>query len=187
MWLSVVQKNKSKWIFKTFWFSLFVSSCHLGVVSLSDIFCSILFYSRLRPSTAVGSRPPVCQCFLSFVVLIHTAPCCPTMSSLKRRVGLPTDLSPFYMPLWSIHCLSFGRCVKPISCSLRIRLMFITLALCLMMVPRVLSFSLTFSSFLSIVRWLVSTLFTNAFVSDHVCHNYAIANKTSGVLTSKIK
>ena len=36
---------------------------------------------------------------LSFAILVHTAPCCPTMSSLQRRFGLPTDLTP-------CHCRS---------------------------------------------------------------------------------
>ena len=50
--------------------------------------------------------------------------------------------------------------------------MSITLVLCLMVVLRILSFSLTLSILLSIAHWLVSSFFTNAFVRDHVWHPY---------------
>ena len=76
-------------------------------------FCSILFYSRLCPSTAGSSRPSsrVLRLSLSFAVLVHTAPCCPTMSSPQRRFGLPTDLTPFicHSLILIIHLLSFIR------------------------------------------------------------------------------
>ena len=56
--------------------------------------------------------------------------------------------------------------------------MSVTLVLCLMMVFQILPFSLTFSIFLSMARWLVSSFFTNAFVRDRVWHPYVIAGKT---------
>ena len=59
--------------------------------------------------------------------------------------------------------------------------MSVTLVLCLMMVLRILSFSLTLSIFLSTARWLVSSFFTTAFVRDHVWHQYVIAGKTHKV------
>ena len=55
---------------------------------------SNLFYSRLCPSTAGSSPPPVFHFSLSFAILVHTTPCCLTMSSLQPRFGLPTDLTP---------------------------------------------------------------------------------------------
>ena len=58
------------------------------------VFYSVLFYSRLCPSTAGSSPPPVLQLSLSFAILVYTAPCCPTMSSLQWRFSLPTDLTP---------------------------------------------------------------------------------------------
>ena len=60
----------------------------------------------------------------------------------------------------------------------RIGYVLVTLALCLMVVLRILSFSLTLSISLSMSRWLVSSFFTSAFVSDHVLHPYVIAGKT---------
>ena len=47
------------------------------------------FHCRKYPSTTV------LHLSLSFAVLVHTAPCCPTMSSLQRCFGLPTDHMPF--------------------------------------------------------------------------------------------
>ena len=47
------------------------------------------FHCRKQPSSRV------LQLSLSFALLVHTTPCCPTMSSLQRRFGLPTDLTPF--------------------------------------------------------------------------------------------
>ena len=52
------------------------------------------------------------------------------------------------------------------------------MVLCLMVVLRILSFSLTLSILLSKARWLVSSFFTNAFVRDHVWRPYVIACKT---------
>ena len=73
---------------------------------------STRFCFRLCPSTA-GSSPPlrVLHLSLSFAVLVHTAPCCPTMSSLQRHFGLPTDLTPFicHSVLPVVHLLSFIR------------------------------------------------------------------------------
>ena len=44
-------------------------------------------------------------------------------------------------------------------------------------------FSLTFSIFLSMAHWLVSSFFTNGFVRDHVWHPYVIAGKTHWLKT----
>ena len=52
---------------------------------VSYLFYSVLFYSRLCPSTTGSSPPLESSIFLSFVILVHTAPNCPTMSSLHRR------------------------------------------------------------------------------------------------------
>ena len=68
---------------------------------------AFLFYSRLCPSTAGSSPPPEPSIFLSLVILVHTVPCCPTMSSLQRRLGLPTYLTPFvcHSVLLIVHLL----------------------------------------------------------------------------------
>ena len=63
----------------------------------------------------------------------------------------------------------------------------VTLVLCLMMVQQILSFSLTFISFLSMAHWLVSSFFTNAFVRDHVWHPHANAGKTHWLKTSHFR
>ena len=74
---------------------------------------SILFCSRLCPSTTGSSSPSKpCNFLLCFAVLVHTVRCCPTMSSLQLRFGLPTVL---YLPLCAsngpstICYQSFGR------------------------------------------------------------------------------
>ena len=58
---------------------------------------AILFYSILGcvlPLQEVALRQsPTFS--LSFVILVHTALCCPTMSSLQRRFGLPADFTPY--------------------------------------------------------------------------------------------
>ena len=51
------------------------------------------------------------------------------------------------------------------------------------MVLQILSFSLTFSSFLYMARWLVSSFFSNAFVRDHVWHPFVISGKTHWLKT----
>ena len=118
---------------------------------------------------------------LSFAILVHTAPCCPTMSSLQPRFGLPTYLISIicHSVLLMIHLLSvIWRCVQPISISHWLRIgswtLSVALVLCLMTVLRILSFSLTVSTFLSMACWLVSSFFTNAFVREHVWHPYGI-------------
>ena len=76
---------------------------------------SILFYSRLCPSTA-GSRPlRVLHLSLCFAILVHIAPCCPTMSSLQRRFGLSTDLKPSicHSLFLIVHLLSFIQAMCP--------------------------------------------------------------------------
>ena len=67
---------------------------------------SILFYSILGcvlPLQEVALRQSlsslsvlrrVFHLSLSFAILVHATSCCPTMSSLQRRLGLPTDLTP---------------------------------------------------------------------------------------------
>ena len=101
------------------------------------------------------------------------------MSCFQRSFGLPTDLSPFicHSMLLVVHLLSFIRAMCPALFHFVLLMhwtMSVTLVLCLTMVLRILSFSLTFSIFLSMARWLV----LNAFVRDHVWHRYVIAGKT---------
>ena len=58
---------------------------------------SYLIYSvlvRVLPLQEVASAR-VLHLSLSFGILVQTAPCCPTMSSLQSGFGLPTDLTPF--------------------------------------------------------------------------------------------
>ena len=69
--------------------------------------------------------------------------------------------------LLMVHLLSFIRAICPAHFHFTLVTywtMFVTLVLCLMMVSRILSFSLTFSIFLHMAGWLVSRFFTNAFV-----------------------
>ena len=110
------------------------------------------------------------------------------MSSLQRRFGLPTDLTPSicHSVLLIVHLLFFVRAMCPAHFHfvlLTYWTMSVTLVLCLMMVLRILSFSLTLSIHISIARWLVSSFFTNAFVIDHVWHPYVIAGKTHWLKT----
>ena len=112
--------------------------------SYSILFYSILFYSRLRPSTAGSSPPPESSIFLSFAILVHTAPCCPTMSSLQRRFDLLTDLTPSvcHCVLLIVHLLSFIRAMCPAHFHFVLVTywtMSVTLVLCLMTVLRILS------------------------------------------------
>ena len=146
---------------------------------------SILFCCWLCPSTARSSPPReisnlLCT-LLSSSIPLPVAP----QSSLQRRFGLPTNLTPFICPsvLLMVHLLSFIRAMCP-AC-FRFALvtywtMSVTLVLCLMMVLRILSFTLTFSIFLSMALWLVSSFFTNAFVRDCVWHPYVIAGRHAG-------
>ena len=77
------------------------------------LFYSILFYSRLCPSTAGSSPPPESSIFLcpllSSFILLLVAP--HTMSSLQRRFGLLADLPPSvcHSVLLIVHLLSFIR------------------------------------------------------------------------------
>ena len=72
---------------------------------LSRLFYCIL--GRVLPLWEVALR----QSHPAFSVLVHTAPCCPTMSSLQRRFGLPTDLTPFicHSVLLIVHLLCIIR------------------------------------------------------------------------------
>ena len=76
---------------------------------ISILFKAVSFHCRKKPSARVFHR------FLSFAILVHTPPCCPTMSSLQRRFGLPTDLTPSvcHSVLLIVHLLSFIRAMCP--------------------------------------------------------------------------
>ena len=106
----------------------------------------ILFYSRLCPSTAGSSPPPKSSHFLC-------PPRCPTMSSLQRRFGLATDLTPFtcHSVIILVHLLSFIRAMCPAHFRFVLVTywaMSVTPVLCLTMVLWILSFSLTFRIFI---------------------------------------
>ena len=110
------------------------------------------------------------------------------MSSLQRRFGLPTDLTPSvcHSVLLIVHLLSFIQAMCPAHFHFVLVTywtMSVTLVLCLVVVLRIMSFGLTLSILLSIARWLVSSFFTNAFVRDHVWHPYFIAGKTHWLKT----
>ena len=120
----------------------------------------------LCPSTAGSSPPPVFHLSLSFAILIHAAPYCPTMSSLQRRFGLPTDLTPSvcHSVLPIVHLLSFIRAMCPAHFHFVLVTywtMSVTQVLCLMVVLRILSFSLTLSSLLSMVCLLCASKLQN--------------------------
>ena len=67
-------------------------------------FYSILGCVHPPQKAALRQSPPT---FIA--ILVHTAPCSPTMSSLQRRFGLPTDLTPFicHSVLLIVQLLSF--------------------------------------------------------------------------------
>ena len=107
---------------------------------------SILLYSIL--GCILPLQELVLHLSLIFAIPVHTAPCCPTMSSLQRRVGLPTDLTPFiyHSVLLIVPLSSFIRVMCPAHFHFILVTywtMSITLCLCLMMALRILSFSLT--------------------------------------------
>ena len=88
------------------------------------------------------------------------------MSSLQRRVGLPSDLTPFvcHSVLLIVHLLSFIRAICPAHFHFALIAYWtvsVTLVLYRVMVLQILSFSLTFSIFLSVTHWPVSSFFTN--------------------------
>ena len=155
---------------------------YYSILLYSILFYSILFYSRLCPFTTESSPPPGSSNFLSpFLSLSMPLSVAPAMSSLQRRSGLPTYLTRLicHSVLLIVHLLSFIRAMCPAHFHFVLFTywtMSVTLVLCLMMVLRILSFSLTVSIFLSIARWLVSSVFTN--VRDHVWRPYVIAGKT---------
>ena len=104
----------------------------------------------------------VLQLSLSFAILVHTVLCCPTMSFVQRRFGLPTDLTPFicHSVLLITHS---GDVSSPFPFTLvRYWTMSVTLVLCLRTLLPILSCSLTFSTFLSMAHWLVSSFFTKS-------------------------
>ena len=153
-------------------------------------FPSILLYSILGCVLPL-QEAALCQSPPSFSVLCYP---CPYRSLLPHSVispttfGLPTDLTPSvcHSVLLIVHLLSFIRVMCPAHFHFVLVTywtMSSTLVLCLMMVLRILSFSLTLSILLSIARWLVSSFFSNAFVRDHVWHQYVIAGKTHQLKT----
>ena len=99
---------------RSVWF-LYRRSCTFSHLLCFAGFYSILFYSRQCLFTAGSSHPPKSslQPSLSFAILVHTAPCCTTMSSLHRRLGLPTDIAPFiFHPVHlMVHPLPFIRAI----------------------------------------------------------------------------
>ena len=110
----------------------------------------------------LSQRPPI------FSVLCYPCPC---RSLLLHKVISPTTF-------WSSDSLlSFIQAMCPAHfyfVLVTYWTMPVTLLLCLMVVLGILSFSLTLSIFLSMVRWLISRFFTNAFVRDHVWRSYVI-------------
>ena len=121
---------------------------------------AVYFHCMKQPSARV------LQFSLSFAVLVHVVLRCPTLLSLQWRFGLPTNPMPFVISHYvfvMVHILPFVRA----KCQADFLFAFVTyvttsvtLVLCVMTMFRILSFSLTFSSFLSVARCLVSGLFT---------------------------
>ena len=140
---------------------------------------ALLYFQVILFCSVLGCVLPL-RLSLSFAVLVHTVPNCPTMSSLQRRVGLPADLTPIicHSVFLMVHLLSFIRVMCPALFQISL-LTFstksVSLVLCLMMVLRILSFRLTFSIIFSIACWLVSSFFSNAFVRGHIFHLFVIA------------
>ena len=66
--------------------------------------CSVLGCVLPLQEVALRKSPPT----LSFPLLVHIAPCCPTLSFLQC-FGLQTDLTPFicHSVLLTVHLLSF--------------------------------------------------------------------------------
>ena len=119
----------------------------------SVLFLAMSFHCKKKPSARV------LHLSLSFAIPVHTNPCCPTMSSLQRHSGLPTDLTPSvcHSVLLTVHLLSFIQVMCPAHFHFVLVTywtMSVTLALCLTMVLQILSFGLTLSILLSIARWL---------------------------------
>ena len=150
---------------------------------------SIVFYSILGcvlplQEVAISQNPP------SFSVLCSP---CPYHSLLPHNIISPMTLwsfnssYTFYLPLCASKSPSIifhsGNFSSPFPFHISYVLDYVTLVLCLMMVLRILSSSLTLSIFLSIARWLVSSFFTNGFVRDHAWHPYVIAGKTHWLKT----
>ena len=153
------------------------------------LFYSILFYSILgcvHPPQEIALRqsPPTFSVLYCPSIPSPVVPQCHLFND-----GLVFQLilrSFFFSVLLMVHVLSFIRTMCPahfqfalVSYSAKS----VALVLCLMMMFRILSFSLTFSMFLAIARWLVSSFFTNAFVRDHVWHPCVIAGKARWLKT----
>ena len=100
--------------------------------SSTQLFYSILGWVRPLQEVALRQSPPSfsVRCFL-----VHTGLCCPTMPSLQRRFGLPTDLAPFicHSVLLIVHLSSFIRAMYPAHFNF-VLVTYWTLVICLMMV-----------------------------------------------------
>ena len=71
------------------------------------LLCSILFYSRLFPSTA-GLRPPQSpRAFSVFNTFVNAFPCCPTMSSLQQRFVFQLILCSLFTHFCASNGISF--------------------------------------------------------------------------------
>ena len=110
------------------------------------------------------------------------------MSSLQRRFGLPTDLTPFicHSVHLIVHLSSFIQGTYPAHSHFVLVIywtMFVTLALSWRWCYRFCFFSLILSIFLSMSHWLVSSFFSNAFERDHLWHPSVIAGKTHWLKT----
>ena len=104
------------------------------------LFCSILGFVFPQQDVALRQSPPICC--LSFTILAGTTPCCPRMSSLQPRLGLPTDPTPFtcHSVLLMVHPLSFIRATCPAhfnNALVTYWTVSVTVVLCLMMVLRI--------------------------------------------------
>ena len=146
------------------------------------LFCSIL--GCVLPLQEVAFRQSPLQLSLSFVILVYTAPCCPTMSCLQRRFGPPTDITPFIYHSVLLNSPSIIFHTGDVSSPFPFRVGYVLdyvchSGLCL----KILSVNFTFSICLSMARWVVSSFFTNAFVRDHVWHPCVIAGKTHWLAT----
>ena len=56
-----------------------------------SILAQVVFFHCMKQPSA-----RILQLSLSFTVLVHIAPCCPSISSLQRRFGFPLDLTFFF-------------------------------------------------------------------------------------------
>ena len=169
------------------------SSLRLGVyVLISFKLCMCMFCSILGCSfTAVSNPLPEFSLFCPLLSLFIPLPVAPQCHLSKDVLVFTLILYPLSATLcFQYLLLFFIRAMCPAHFHFVLVTywtMSVSLVLYLMMVLRILSFSLTLSIFLSMARWLVSCFFTNAFVRDHVCHPYAIAGRTHWLKTFLFK